>query len=78
MSACEVCGNTYPHTIEVQAAGQVHVFDCLECAAHKLAPVCENCGCRILGHGMEAEGHYFCCAHCARTQGRTQLADSVV
>ncbi|WP_016909490.1 hypothetical protein [Streptomyces xiaopingdaonensis] len=76
MSACEVCGNEYPHAIEVRAAGRVHVFDSLECAAHKLAPICENCGCRVLGHGMEADGHYYCCAHCARTQGRAQLADS--
>ncbi|MBO8191908.1 hypothetical protein ITI46_09525 [Streptomyces oryzae] len=76
MPVCEVCDNDYPHTFEVRAAGQVHVFDCLECAAHKMAPVCENCGCRILGHGMESQGHYYCCAHCARAQGRTELADS--
>jgi hypothetical protein len=55
----------------------VHTFDSFECAAQKMAPICENCGCRILGHGLQAEGRFFCCASCARMQGRMELADSV-
>jgi hypothetical protein len=63
---CEVCGNRYWLSFEVRtASGERHVFDCIECAAHLLAPSCENCGCRILGHGVEVDGHMFCCAHCA-------------
>ena len=75
MAVCEVCGNDYAMSFEVRAAGEVHVFDCFECAAHKMAPVCEHCQCRILGHGLESEGHFYCCAHCARMQGHAELVD---
>ena len=54
MARCEVCGNDYYLSFQVIAAGQTHTFDSFECAAHKLAPVCDHCGCKILGHGMEA------------------------
>ena len=37
MGQCEVCGNEYDKTFEVVAAGQRHVFDSFECAAHRLA-----------------------------------------
>jgi hypothetical protein len=40
-----------------------------------LAPVCPHCGCRIIGHGVEHNGTIFCCAHCARHEGVTGLAD---
>lgn len=75
MAQCEVCGNEYGMAFEVHAAGAVHVFDSFECAAYKLAPICDNCGCRILGHGHETDGKFFCCAHCARKKGYTKLAD---
>jgi hypothetical protein len=76
MAACEVCGNDYEMAFEVRAAGAVHTFDSLECAAHKLAPICDNCGCRILGHGHQTDGRFYCCAHCARVQGHTALTDN--
>jgi hypothetical protein len=41
------------------AAGARHVFDSFECAIHKMAAVCEHCGCRIIGHGVEAEGLFI-------------------
>ncbi|HEV7906531.1 MAG TPA: Prokaryotic metallothionein [Pseudonocardiaceae bacterium] len=67
MATCDVCGNDYWMAFEVHTVGGgVHTFDSLECAAHKLAPRCEHCECQILGHGVEVEGHFFCCAHCAR------------
>lgn len=75
MATCEVCHNDYAMSFEVRAAGEVHVFDSFECAAHKLAPICDNCQCRILGHGLEADGQFFCCAHCARMKGRSDLVD---
>lgn len=77
MAECEVCSNDYSMSFEVHVAGAVHTFDSFECAAHRLAPVCEHCQCRILGHGLQAGGRFFCCAHCARMEGRTELADSV-
>lgn len=68
MSTCTVCGNEYPHTFEVRTpAGEMYAFDSIECAAHKLAPVCDHCGCRILGHGVRTDQHVYCCAHCARS-----------
>jgi len=79
MAACEVCGNDYRLSFEVHAAGAVHTFDSFECAVHLLAPVCENCGCKVVGHGVEADGVFYCCAHCARRGGQAsagQLADA--
>jgi hypothetical protein len=76
MAVCEVCNNDYEKAFEVRAAdGVQHVFDCLECAAQQMAPTCGNCRCRILGHGLEADGQFFCCANCARQRGYAQLVD---
>ena len=75
MPKCEVCGNEYDKAIEVVAAGARHVFDCFECAIHAMAPICETCGVKIIGHGLEAEGHFYCCASCAERAGFTQLRD---
>ena len=72
---CETCGNEYDKAFEIMMAGQRHVFDSFECAIQALAPTCSHCGCRIVGHGMEAGGRMFCCAHCARESGATGLAD---
>ena len=70
MGICEVCGNDYWMSFEVRTvSGQTHIFDSFECAAHKLAPVCEHCRCRVLGHGVEVDGRFFCCAHCAKHSG---------
>lgn len=76
MGQCEVCNNDYDKTFEVIAAdASRHVFDSLECAAHALAPTCAHCGCRIIGHGVEAEGSIFCCAHCAASTGIRGVSD---
>jgi hypothetical protein len=75
MAKCEVCGNDYYLSFEVVTAGNRHVFDSFECAIHKLAPVCAHCGCKVLGHGVEANGTFYCCAHCARARGATDVAD---
>jgi hypothetical protein len=75
MAQCEVCGNDYDKAFEVIAAGARHVFDSFECATHALAPRCEHCGCTVLGHGVEAHGRFFCCAHCAGSSGETGLRD---
>ncbi len=75
MARCEVCQNEYDRTFEVVRDGERHVFDSFECAAHALAPRCEHCGCRVLGHGVEAHGRIFCCASCARMSGEEGLRD---
>jgi hypothetical protein len=75
MALCEVCGNDYDKALQVIKEGETHIFDCFECAIHALAPVCAHCGCRIIGHGMEAAGTYYCCAHCASRAGVQGLDD---
>ena len=71
MAICEVCGNDYGKSFEVIAAGDRHVFDSFECAIHKMAPVCEHCGCKVIGHGSEVTGRFYCCAQCAREAENT-------
>lgn len=75
MAACELCGNDYDKAFEVRMAGKSHTFDSFECAIQVLAPTCAHCGCRIVGHGMEAGGKFFCCAHCASHEGVSGLRD---
>jgi hypothetical protein len=75
MAVCEVCGNDYDKPINIEVAGARHVFDSFECAIHALAPRCEHCGCTVIGHGLEADGHFFCCAHCASERGVEALVD---
>lgn len=77
MAECEVCGNEYDKSFEVVMAGKKHVFDSFECAIHALAPTCGHCGCRIIGHGLEANGAFYCCNHCAEHMGIRQLKDRV-
>jgi hypothetical protein len=77
MARCEVCGNDYDKAFEVTMAGKRHVFDSFECAAHALAPTCAHCGIRILGHGLEADGRFYCCDHCAEKSGVKELRDRV-
>jgi hypothetical protein len=72
----EVCGNTYDKTFTIVAHdGGEHVFDSFECAIHALAPRCGHCDCTIIGHGVEAGGTMYCCAHCAEAKGATGLRD---
>jgi hypothetical protein len=76
MATCEVCGNEYDKTMEITVAGgQARTFDSFECAIHALAPSCEHCGCRIVGHGVEDGDAVFCCANCARAAGAEGLRD---
>lgn len=77
MGTCEVCGNEYDKCFEVVAAGATHVFDSFECAVHLLAPVCEHCACKVIGHGVEVDGRFYCCASCARhaTDNKAEVAD---
>ncbi len=66
MATCEVCGNDYAMSFEVHAQGATHVFDSFECAITRMAPICEHCQCRVIGHGVEVGRKWFCSAHCAR------------
>lgn len=77
MAACSVCGNEYDKAFVVEEAdGSRRTFDSIECAAHAIAPTCEHCGCRILGHGVEVEATVYCCRHCAEEEvGASAITD---
>ena len=75
MKTCECCGNTYDKAFEISIGGTTHAFDSFQCAIQTLAPRCVHCKVPIIGHGMEARGQYFCCAHCARNAGILEVTD---
>jgi hypothetical protein len=75
MAKCEQCGNDYDKSFDVTMAGRKHTFDSFECAIAALAPECGHCRCRIVGHGMEVNGRFFCCAHCAGEAGVHEMRD---
>jgi len=77
MTKCVTCGNEYDKTFTVTMNGESHEFDSFECAIKALAPMCENCGVTIIGHGVESDGTFFCSAHCAGQKGVTELEDRV-
>jgi hypothetical protein len=72
-----MCGNDYDKSFTVTLAGRTHTFDSFECAIHMLAPTCNHCGCRIIGHGVERNGTMYCCANCAEMKGVQGLVDRV-
>ena len=76
MTTCAVCGNDYDKAFKVtDFKGDEYTFDSFECAIHKLAPSCSQCGMKVIGHGVEAEDDIYCCAHCAQTAGKSGLRD---
>jgi len=75
MARCETCGNEYDKSFQVIMDGKTYTFDCFECAIQALAPSCAHCGTRILGHGLEHDGVFYCCEHCADKEGVTGLID---
>ncbi len=75
MGRCETCQNEYDKSFQVVVEGKSHTFDSFECAIHALAPVCNHCGCKIMGHGIEGDGTFFCCAHCAHEAGFEDVKD---
>jgi Rieske Fe-S protein len=74
MGRCEVCGNEYRKTLEIKYEGRLATFDSFECAIHAMAPTCEHCGCRVIGHGVEVGERIFCCANCAQMVGISEKA----
>ena len=75
MPVCETCGNDYDKAFQVTKEGRTRTFDSFECAIQALAPSCPNCGCRIIGHGVEESGSIYCCAHCAASKGSRTVRD---
>ena len=79
MAVCAICGNDYDKAFTLTThEGNSMTFDSFECAIHAVAPVCEHCGCKVVGHGVEHAGAIYCCAHCAKHSGEMRLKDRVV
>ena len=78
MAVCDTCGNDYDKAFQVVTHdGTTKTFDSFECAIQAVAPRCAHCDCRILGHGAEADGTMYCCAHCAEQAGVGEVTDRV-
>lgn len=75
MGTCNVCGNVYDKSFEIIKEGKSYVFDSFECAINLLAPHCNHCNCKIVGHGMEVNDKFFCCAHCGKKEGEDRFKD---
>jgi hypothetical protein len=76
MASCDVCGNEYDGAFTVRtASGEELTFDSFECAIHRCAPRCGDCGRTVIGHGVQAGGTVYCCASCAGRAGASGLAD---
>lgn len=75
MTECATCGNSYDATFKVVKDGEEFEFDSFECAIERLAPRCERCNCRVIGHGVQDGANVYCCAHCAKQAGAQGLAD---
>jgi len=74
---CDTCHNEYDKTFDVVMNGNTYTFDSFECAIHLLAPRCDHCSCRIIGHGLESNGVFYCCDHCAEASGVMGLRDRI-
>jgi hypothetical protein len=77
MTACDTCGNVYDKAFEITKDDKHYTFDSFECAIRKLAPRCKTCGTPIIGHGLEKDGIFYCCDHCAERDGVSMMRDRV-
>jgi len=77
MAKCDACGNDYDKAFQVTQAGKSYHFDSFECAISMMAPPCSHCRCKIIGHGIESAGRFFCCARCADESGVKGARDRV-
>jgi len=58
MATCEVCGNEYGPSFEVQIEGEKGEFDNFEWIIQSPSPNCAHCGCQVIGHGTESAGFF--------------------
>jgi len=75
MLRCDVCGNEYDKMLVILQGDRRMTFDSFECAIEAMAPRCAQCGCRVIGHGIEAQDQIYCCAHCAQQAGASGVRD---
>lgn len=75
MGTRDMCGNEYRNTFTLSRAGETKTFDGFECAIHMSAPTCSHCGCRVLGHAVEAPGAMYRGSHRAREASHAPASD---
>ena len=75
MARCDLCGNDYDKAFTMTREGETRTFDSFECAIAMMAPQCSHCQCKIIGHGVESSGRFYCCAHCAKVAGVSGVRD---
>jgi hypothetical protein len=75
MAVCDSCGNDYDKAFTITRDGETKTFDSFECAINVMAPTCPVCSTTIVGHGVEADGQIYCCAHCAERAGVAAVQD---
>ena len=56
-------------TLEIRQGDRAVMSDSFECAIHRMAPTCEQSGCRVIGHGVEQGSRMFSGANCAAMAG---------
>ena len=54
-AVCEVCGNDYDKAFEIVAAGETHPSTASSAPSTRSRRPA-HCGCRVIGHGVEANG----------------------
>ena len=77
MAICDVCGNDYDKAMVIEGPLGSGTFDSFECAIHALAPQCAHCRCKVIGHGIESDAGFYCCASCARHDGERGAVDRI-
>ena len=75
VSCCDLCGNDSDKTFEVRMARKRYIFDSFACAIQFLAPTCAHCGCRVINHGVENGGMFYCCTDCAKESAASNVRD---
>jgi hypothetical protein len=75
MAVCDSCGNDYDKAFTITRDGETKTFDSFECPINVMAPTCPVCSTTIVGHGVEADGQIYCCAHCAERAGVAAVQD---
>ena len=75
MGICSLCGNDYDKSFEVTLGGKSYTFDSFGIRHPSPGPGLRPL--RLPDHRArnEVDGRFFCCVHCAETDGVAGLKD---
>ena len=64
---CDTCGFETEEPLKIIYHDMHSDFCCFECAITALAPECQHCHCKVIGHGAYGpDDTIFCSHHCAQ------------